>query len=336
MKEEAIMVGNASTRSAETQALDDAVTAAGYAPSILNTQPWHWRLHGDALDLSIDPGRTLQITDPAGRLATLSCGAALHHVLVSLAAGGWHATVTRLPASGQAGHLATVRVDGRIPIESAAVRHLRTIGLRHTDRRPIPDVQIDADKLRSIVTATESQGTSLRLLRPDQVFALADAMDHAQRAETSESWQAELQYWTGGVRRLDTGLPGAVVPPRATPTTVISRDFGHHSAMLIAEAHNRTAVFAILHGPEDRQRDWLRAGEALSAAWLTATELEVSVLPLSATIEVPTTRDHMRHLLDEAGYPFLVLRFSVLNAAEAAAPRTPRLSTDQTVERMTD
>jgi hypothetical protein len=100
--------------------------------------------------------------------------------------------------------------------------------------------------------------------------------------------------------------------------------------MVIAEAHDRTAIFAILYGPADSPLDWLRAGEALSAAWLTATDLDVSVLPLSAT------RETMRHLLDDAGYPLLLPRFGVLDPSAAGAPRTPRLSTALTVEQIND
>jgi hypothetical protein len=43
----------------------------------------------------------------------------------------------------------------------------------------------------------------------------------------------------------------------------------------------------------------------------------------------------MRHQLNDDGWPFLVLRFGVLNPSEAAAPHTPRLSTDETLERTT-
>ncbi|GIF18832.1 nitroreductase [Actinoplanes tereljensis] len=317
--------------------MDDAVSAAGHAPSVLNTQPWHWRSHDDTLDLSVDPARLLAVTDPDSRLAVVSCGAALHHALISLAAGGWQATVTRSATAGHAGHLATVRVDGRIPIEPESVAHLRTIGLRYTDRRPIQGDHIDADKLRSIAAAAESQGASLHLLRPHQAFELAAATDFAVRTESGQAgWQAELQQWAGGARPRKTGLPDTAIPQGTTPTTVISRDFGHRSDMVIAEAHDRTAIFAILYGPEDRPLNWLRAGEALSAAWLTATELDVSVLPLSVTIEVPDTRETVRQLLGDAGHPFLVLRFGVLDPAGAGAPHTPRLPTDQTVERTTD
>lgn len=318
------------------QALQDAAAAAGSAPSILNTQPWHWRLHGDELDLSVDRRRTLEVTDPDGRLAILSCGVALHHACVSLAADGWHATVTRFPTSAEPGHLATIRADRRIPAEPAAVRDRQAISMRHTDRRPLSGVHIDADKLRSIVTAAQQQGTALQLLRPDQVFDLATAANDANRTEAGAAWQAELQHWAGGTRPLDTGLPDAVIPHGMAPSTVIDRDFGHPGDMLIVEAHNRTAVYAILYGVEDRRLDWLRAGEALSAAWLTATELEVSVLPMSATIEVPATRKAMRPLLDDGGWPFLVLRFDVANPGGGPATHTPRLSTDQIVDRTSD
>ena len=318
------------------QALQDAAAAAGKAPSILNTQPWHWQLHGGELDLSVDRRRTLEVTDPDGRLAILSCGVALHHACVSLAADGWHATVTRFPSFAEPGHLATIRADRRIPAEPAAVRDRQAISMRHTDRRPLSGVHIDADKLRSIVTAAQQHGTALQLLRPDQVFELATDANEANRTEAGAAWQAELQHWTGGTRPLDTGLPDAVIPHATAPTMVTDRDFGHPGDMLIAEAHNHTAVYAILYGVEDRRLDWLRAGEALSAAWLTATELEVSVLPMSATIEVPATRKTMRHLLDDGGWPFLVLRFGVSNPTGGAAMYTPRLPTDQTVDRTSD
>ena len=132
----------------------------------------------------------------------------------------------------------------------------------------------------------ESAGAGLHILRPDQVLELAGAADQAQRAENADgAWQAEVNYWTGGTRPLGSGIPDAAIPDRATQTTVPGRDFGHDGDLPVSAAHEDAATFAILYGPEDGEVDWLRAGEALSAAWLTATELGLSVLPLSATIE---------------------------------------------------
>jgi nitroreductase len=289
---------------AVTRALAHAITAASHAPSIHNTQPWRWRAYGDHLELFLDESRTLAVTDPDHRLAILSCGAALHHALVSLAADGQHATVTRLPDKARPGHLARVRADARIPVEVSAIRHLQTIALRHTDRRRVEGAAIDAQKLGSVAAAAEAQNTSLHVLRPRQLFDLASAMDHAQRIESDdEAWQAEMNRWDAGDRALSTGIPDTV----------------------IADTRDRTAVFAILHGPGDDSLDWLRAGEALSAAWLKATELGLSVVPLSATVEVTATRESVRRLLSGLGHPYLVLRFGVHDADTAGPPRTPRL-----------
>jgi nitroreductase len=315
------------------RALTNAATAASHAPSIHNTQPWLWRAHSDHLDLFLDGSRALAVADPDRRLAILSCGAALHHALISLAADGRHATVTRLPDTARPRLLATIRVDARIPVEPAAIRHLQTIALRHTDRRTVSGVVVDADTLRSIVGAAESQQTLLHVLRPRQVLDLAAASDHAQRIKSDdEAGQAELRFWTGDTRPPGTGVPGPLLPHPASPSTMPGRDLGHHGDRAIADSHDRTAVFAILYGPGDGDLDWLRAGEALSAAWLKATELGLAVVPSSATIEVTATRETVRRLLSGLGHPYLVLRFAVLDADTAGPPRTPRLPTDQTIE----
>jgi hypothetical protein len=227
-------------------------------------------------------------------------------------------------------------VDGPapVPVEALTVRRAHTIGLRHTDRRPLTGPQIGPDEIDTIVTAVEAEGALLHVLRPDQVIDLATAADHAHRTELHEArWQAELAYWTGGTRPAGTGVPDTTIPAQPTQTTVPGRDFGHHGDLPISAGHDRTAVFAILYGRGDRPLDWLHAGEALSAAWLTATEIGVSLLPLSATIEMTSTRQAMRVLLSSVGYPSLVLRLGTADPNEAGPPHAPRLPADKIIDR---
>jgi hypothetical protein len=242
--------------------------------------------------------------------------------------------MARLPSPAHPDHLVQLRLDHRIAVEPMAMRHRQTLDLRHTDRRPTTSAPVDADTLRSIAAAVESAGCGLHLLPPDQVYDLAAATDRAQRTEADDvAWQAELRYWTGGTRPLGSGIPDAAIGDRAPQTTVPGRDFGHDGDLPISEAHGNAATFAILYGTEDGPVDWLRAGEALSAAWLTATELGVSVLPLSATIEVAVAREHLRRLLASLGHPQLALRLSTADPAGTAPPHTPRLPIDQVIER---
>src|SRR5690348_12884203 len=93
-------------------ALRDAVDAALHAPSILNTQPWSWHLRASILELRRDTSRQLPSIDAQGRLATLSCGAALHHASVFLSAHGHRVTIQRLPDAGSPSILARLRIAG--------------------------------------------------------------------------------------------------------------------------------------------------------------------------------------------------------------------------------
>jgi len=273
------------------------------------------------------------VTDPDARLATLSCGAALHHARVALAAQGWRATVVRQPDVTDADHLAQLHIEGRAPADQPSALHLRTIPLRHTDRRPVTGEPVGPQQLQAITTAVTAQDTWLHTLTAEQVLELASAADHAQHTTAAESaWQSELAYWTGGTRPAGTGIPDTAIPDRATRTTVPGRDFGHHGDLPISAEHDKAAVFVMLHGRADEPRDWLRAGEALSVGWLTATEHGVCVLPHSAPIEVVATRQAMRVILASTGYPFLVLRLGRVNPADAGAPHAPRLPADQIIE----
>ncbi len=317
-----------------TDGLAEAAAAAGYAPSIHNTQPWRWHLAGNELDLYLERDRVLAVTDPDARLAVLSCGAALQHARTALAAEGWHATVVRLPDGADPDHLAHLQVDGQMAPQPHAVRQVHTIALRHTDRRPVTGDPVGLDDLAAIAGAVEADGARLHILDGDQILELAAAAAHAQGVEADEpEWRAELAYWTGGTRPAGAGIPDAAIPDDAPQTTVPGRDFGHRGDLPISAQHDKAATFAILHGRSDEPSDWLRAGEALAAGWLTATERGVSVMPISAPIEVVGTRVLLRRLLANLSQPYLVLRFGTVDSTDADPPHAPRLPADQTIDR---
>lgn len=318
---------------AVAQALADAVTTAGHAPSIHNTQPWQWRLTGDHLDLYLEPARLLEVTDPDTRLATLSCGAALNHARVSLAAAGWRATVARMPNPVAPGHLARLSVTEHGPADTQALHRMQTIRLRYTDGRPVTGAPVGDDELRAITTAVESEGTWLHILQRDQVLELAAAVDHAQTTQAAQpARQAEQASWTGCARPIGAGVPDAAIPQQAPQTTVRGRDLSHHGDLPIDAEHDQTAVFAMLYRYGDQRLDWLHAGEGLSAGWLTAIELGVTVLPLSAPIELASTRETLQRLIADLGHPYLVLRLGTANPNDTQPPHTPRLPIDETIQ----
>jgi nitroreductase len=313
-------------------ALAEAATAAGYAPSVHNTQPWRWRVLPDRLELLAERARQLAKTDPDGRLLTLSCGAALDHARLALAAEGWTADVDRFPDPDRPDLLAVLTLSGRIAVTTDAMRLAQAMQVRHTDRRPLSAQPLPTGAVTQI-TAAASGPARLQVLTTDHVYDVAAAAAKAAAVEADDpEIREELQYWTGRAAPEGTGLPAAVLPASPPQTTVPGRDFGRPGTLPVGPGHDRAAVYALLYGDDDRPQSWLRAGEALSAAWLTATRLGASLLPLSGVVEVPATRQILRGVLAGLGHPYLVLRLGVPDPEHAGPPHTPRMPADQIVD----
>jgi nitroreductase len=69
----------------------------------------------------------------------------------------------------------------------------------------------------------------------------------------------------------------------------------------------------------------LRAGEATSAALLTATRLRLAACPMSQPLEIGQTRRVLRdEVLDGAAEPQLLLRLGWATTAAEPLPFTPR------------
>jgi nitroreductase len=314
-------------------ALAEAATAAGLAPSVHNTQPWRWQVREDALDLYADRSRQLAVADPDARMLLLSCGAALHHARVALAAEGWRVDVTRMPEPDQPDHLARLVPVQRTPVTAAAMRLFQATEVRHTDRRAVVDVPVPARAMDAVRAAAEAEGVHLHVVRPDQVADLAAAVARAEALAVADPAQrAETARWVGGSREGGLGVPGEAIPSHPPQTAVPARDFGQPGSLEPGAGHDRSAVYGVLFGAGDHAADWLCAGEALSAAWLTAAEQGLSVMPSSSVVEVPGTREVLRRILAGLGQPYVVLRFGVADPEHAGAPRTRRLPPEQVVD----
>ncbi|MEU8085317.1 nitroreductase [Micromonospora sp. NPDC049101] len=321
-----------SQKSQLTTALAEAAATAGHAPSVHNTQPWRWQVLPDALELRSVADRQLAASDPEGRLLAISCGTALHHARLALAAEGWRAVVERLPDPHDTELLARLTDLSHTSADPDAVRMVQCMQVRHTDRRPVSDEPVAPTAIEEITRAVGAEGCRLQVLDRDQVLELAATAGHADTVEGDDpELRTELAYWTSRAGT-GTGLPAEVLPEQPAQTTVPGRDFGRPGSLPMGPGHDRMAVYAMLHGDEDERESWLRAGEALSAGWLTATRLGVSVVPLSAVVEVPGTRQTLRQLLSGIGFPYLVLRLGIADPAHSGPPHTPRLTTAQVVD----
>lgn len=312
--------------------LEVAARQALHAPSVFNTQPWRWRITADTLELRADPDRQLATTDPDGRLLTLSCGTALHHARVSLAAAGWAVTVERGPDPADPALLARLRATGPAHLDVAAARLVDAIPRRRTDRRAYSDRPVPEPVLARLRAAVEAEGAHLHIVRPDQMPMLAVSTGRAADAELADpAYREELRRWTDRPAGSGDGVPTATAV-RPAPRRVPLRDYapGGAAGLNAGADFDRGAAYLILFGEQDEPAAWLRGGEALSALLLTATAEGLSSAPLSDAIEVAWPRRMMRDLLAGIGDPYLVVRVGWGSGDDL--PAAPRRSPADVIE----
>jgi hypothetical protein len=315
-----------------TAACRSAAEAAGRAPSIHNTQPWRWRVGPQALELYVEPTRQLPATDADQRMATISCGAALHHARVALAAEGHQEQTQLLPDSASPQLLARISIIGSRPATAEAASLLAATEVRHTDRRPSVAQPPTAEQIEQLRQAADAEGVHLHRLTPDQLTEMTIDVSRAEDiAAADPQLRDETARWVGGTRPDLVGLPDEVIPSRRPETDVGERDFGTAGTLPIGHEHDKAATYVVLFGDEDDSAAWLRAGQALSAVWLRATDLGLAVLPFSQVVEIEATRARLRRIVSGLGYPYLLLRLGVMSDQQPP-PRTPRLPSSHTVE----
>ncbi|AGL16929.1 nitroreductase [Actinoplanes sp. N902-109] len=317
-------------RSRITAALETAARRSLLAPSVFNTQPWRWRLHDDRLELSADRGRALTVTDPDGRLLLLSCGAALNHAVLTLAALGWVPQVTRMPDGEDAPLLATITVTGTDQVGADSERMADAIPRRRTDRRPFGDRPVPEQTLTRLRRVVEQHGAYLHIVRRDQMPMLATSTGRAADAEREDpAYRAELQQWTHRPAGSGDGVPAttAVQPgPRRVPV----RDYAPDGTpgLRPGPGFDLGAAYVVLFGLSDRPVELLRGGEALSALLLMATAEGLATAPLSDTIEVEWPRRLLRDLLAGVGEPYIVVRLGFRATTEDLPPAPRRRAAD--------
>ncbi|WP_169313920.1 hypothetical protein [Stackebrandtia nassauensis] len=183
-------------------------------------------------------------------------------------------------------------------------------------------------QLERLRAAVETEAAHLHLVRQEDFLPLSLAAQSARDLDRNDpSRDAERTQWVGG-RRNAAGVPGSAIPrhgsryllpPRFDGTADVGGSYD-------PDEGDDLASFVILFADTDDPAAWLRGGEALASAWITATGLGLSVVPFSDVIEIDIARERLRGLLSGVGYPLLVLRVGRPDPKTSPTPLTPRLA----------
>ncbi|GLZ49661.1 NAD(P)H nitroreductase [Actinomycetospora sp. NBRC 106375] len=321
---------------AERAALRTAAARAMRAPSEHNAQPWRWVLGPDGLDLHVDRSRRLRFTDERGHGTLLGCGCALHHLQVALAGDGWLADVRHQPDGPADRPLARIRIrpaDGEPDARTS--RHAAAIDERHTDRRRFSGRSVSPAVLGALDDAARPFGGVLHLTYGGHRALLAGAMrDAAARQPEQEGYLAELNQWTHRYAGAHDGIPAGARLDGPPPSyrDLVLRWFprGTLRQPHAGADHEDASALAVLTAVDDDPVSVLRAGEALSAVLLEATAQGLGTTPVTQVLEVPETRELVRHLVVGAHRPpVCVLRLGWPDPLGAPLVPTPRRPLEQ-------
>ena len=314
----------------ETAVITKAVDLACHAPSLHNSQPWRWVVKGAAADLFLDPARRVTSADGSGREAILSCGAALDHLRVAMAAVGWDTHVDEFPNPNNHDHLASVDFTPMTYVGRARRDRANAIMLRRTDRRPFRAPN-DWPSLQPLLRGcVEPDLVGLEVLNDDARPRLAEATRLSEALRRyDDSYQHELSWWTAPAREHE-GIPqGALVSGAQARGVGVNREFPtDNDAGVDADRGGRhdQAKIVLLSTAEDTRADALHCGEALSGVFLECTVAGLATCPITHATELEPGREILRNLTDgRAAVPQILIRVGIAPSGPipAATPRRP-------------
>ncbi len=302
------------------------LTAAGAAPSVLNTQPWLFRFSGRMVELHADNRRLLRVMDTFGRQLTISCGAALHNLRVAARRLGYEPVVRMLPDPSRPSLLASVDLSRLRAPTATDERLYAAIGRRHTARGAYSGERLPAELVARLEEAAANEGGVLRALPRDELATFLDLVKQADaELRARPGVREELARWVGGDgAERSEGLPAAVLGLRDVSPRPAIRDFAPDVDVPGRPAGRSEAEpnLMLLSTYGDHQVNWLRAGQALQRVLLEVTTLDLVASFLSQPLEDEHVRSWVRDPGAPMTYPQMVLRVGH-GAPGPASPRRP-------------
>ncbi|MPY99165.1 MAG: hypothetical protein GEU97_14415 [Actinophytocola sp.] len=292
-----------------------ALAAAVRAPSPFNTQPWHFDVAGDRIELRLDRARVLEVADPDAREARLACGAALCNVRIQLRALDRVGLVDLMPNRDDPDLLAVVRIAGeRIAGERPATDSERkladAISKRHTNRHPFLDRPVSASARATLASAARAEGARLVFVDASERYdLLVDLIRKAeQRLDTNEAYRQEVRYWLGGPVDRHDGVPiDAIGPEPVDDQLVRLRSFYRTNPLPARRFEQQPLLVAVVTAGTSPRYDVI-AGAGMQRALLAACSLGLSASFLSQPFEVPDIRDEVTRAFASDGHVHTLLR----------------------------
>lgn len=304
--------------------IEVVAAAVQAAPSVHNTQPWVLEFHHDGahgVSLFQRPDRALARHDPLGRDRLISCGAALENLLLAMRVLGWTPDLELLPGD-RPDLVGRARATGRATPSDVDLRWHAAVSHRRSHRRPFTAAPVEPSTRDALVAAPETSGVEVRAVRGGgDIEVLARVLDHAALVlKADRGYQRELSAWTATSGNPRPGEGVADVPKHLAtlPWAGLVRRFTAVPDPLVFADRLRRECLLLVLTPDDGPLDHVRAGMAVQATWLAATDAGLVGSVLTQPLQVREVRAGLIEGMELAGFPQALMRFG-----HPAEPRQP-------------
>jgi hypothetical protein len=286
------------------------------------------------VDLFADPNRIVRSHDSSGREAIMSCGAALDHFRVAMAAAGWNTKIEHFPNPNKLDHLASIDFTPLDYVTQAWREGADAILHRRTDRLPFRAPK-DWESFEPVLRSSFHRDlVTLDVLADDVHPRLAQAShltDTLRRYD--DTYHHELQWWTTPFRQSE-GVPQSALISRSEHQRVeVGRSFpvrGYSDRR--AATPQDEAKILVLSTPDDTRQDALTCGQVLSTVLLDCTMAGLATCTLTHITELEASRDIIRDLIGRAAFPQTLIRVGVAPTNEETPAPTPRRNLFEVLE----
>lgn len=312
------------------------------APSSHNSQPWKFRIQGDAIHIFADDDRWLRVADPDKRELFISVGCAVENLLIAAEHFGFHHEVRYFP-EGEGGAAAVVTFK---PGAGANTRRdpdlFMQIPLRQTNHKTYQEKRIPPEAMAVIHECMFEEGFWL-FATNEGPYPLYSEVELRQRIDdmitradaiqlTDDAYKKELASWIG---RGAFGSPWLMAKIGQLAVTYLNISKGQtkkDSEMLLSAP----SLVAMVSGAEDRKSQVI-AGQIFERIALTAAKLGIAIHPMSQILEVPEIKSELHDLLnvpqakaeitglldDEPVFTLQTFRLGYAEPEEGHTPRRP-------------
>ncbi|MDS0301010.1 hypothetical protein NDI76_19895 [Halogeometricum sp. S1BR25-6] len=290
------------------------------APSSHNSQPWSFRVTGNAISITADESRWLDAADPDKRELYISVGCAVENCCIAAEHFGFDPQVEY--HDPESADLAVTLMLGERDLKDPRPAELfDALTTRVTSHEVFEDRPLAADTQERLSSVVREAGVTLHLVGdPDTRDAIGELQADADRRQMNDpEYRKELGHWIGL-----GALGSSWLAARIGQTVITHLDIGDREAAKNSKLIQSAPVVAVLTTAADDPPAQVRTGLAFERVGLLASTEGVAVHPMSQTLERSETRERLRRLLpDGAGRPQHLFRLGHTDEETNHTPRWP-------------